>query len=76
MPVNLTPRLLSEKESAQYLSISSSHFRKLGLNAKWIGRRKMFDRHDLDAYVDELAYAEGSATNQNKDANSCDKVFG
>ena len=59
------PRLLGISETAEYLSISPKTIRnQLGLKApcpfpvrhKRYGRRILFDRHDLDEYVDRLGH--------------------
>ncbi len=49
-------RLLSVKEAAAYLGISPWTMRGLGWNGEIpevkIGRRRLFDRRDLDAFVE------------------------
>jgi excisionase family DNA binding protein len=54
----ITPRLLKVKDAATYLSASIWAVRKLHWERKvrgiFIGRRLLFDRADLDRYVDEL----------------------
>lgn len=59
------PRLLGVTEAARYLGISAKTIRnRLGPRAedpfpvrpKRIGRRVLFDRHELDAYADSLGH--------------------
>jgi predicted DNA-binding transcriptional regulator AlpA len=60
----VSPRLLNVEEAAKYLSISPKSIRnRLGPKApdpfpvkpKRIGKRVLFDIHDLDKYVDSLS---------------------
>ena len=50
------PALLSEANAAAYLGISATTLRKLGLPRRLLRSRKLYDRRDLDAFVDELPY--------------------
>jgi hypothetical protein len=65
MSGTIKPRLLSIEETANYLSIAPKTIRnRLGPKApdpfpvkpKRIGKRVLFDRRDLDRYIDELAH--------------------
>lgn len=49
------PRLMSVGYAAAYLSISSTTFRTLGIAEQRIGRRVLYDRKDIDQWVDRLA---------------------
>lgn len=52
------PRALSEPEAAAYVGVSLQSFRRgAGQMPKpfWIGRRKLWDRKQLDEAVDRLA---------------------
>ena len=53
-PTN-APRLLGVKEAAAYLSVSPWTMRSLGWNGEVpevkIGRRTLFDREDLDGFI-------------------------
>ncbi len=60
----INPRLLSVDQSAQYIGIAPKTLRsRLGPKAKnpfpvrpkKIGRRVLFDRKDLDTFIDQLA---------------------
>lgn len=50
------PALLGERDAAHYLGISASTLRTLGLSRRRLGARRLYDRRDLDAYVDGLPY--------------------
>ncbi len=51
------PALLSEKAAAFFLGgISETKLRELGLPRRKLGRRRLYDRRDLEAYVDSLPY--------------------
>ncbi len=47
-------RLLSADDAAEYLGIGVTTLRGLGIKTKPIGRRVMWDRMDLDRYVDRM----------------------
>ena len=48
------PRLLSEPLAAAYLSISETTLREHGPAPKRFGRRRLYDRRDLDQWADLL----------------------
>lgn len=49
------PRLMSAELAAAYVGISETTFRELApVTAKAIGRRRLFDRKDLDRWADAL----------------------
>ena len=48
------PRLLSEGDAADYLSVGSTTLRGLGLKARRVGRRVLYDIRDLDSWVDRM----------------------
>ncbi len=51
-------RLLTAKEAAEYISYSRSHIyillKSKEIKSFKIGKRRLFDIHDLDLYVDGL----------------------
>ena len=59
------PSLLGEHDAAKYLGISPSTLRKLNIPRRVLGARRLYDRRDLDAFVDELPY-EGEAENMDE----------
>lgn len=48
------PRLLSEPDAAEYLSVSRTTLRALEIRARRIGRRVLYDVRDLDRWVDRM----------------------
>lgn len=48
------PRLLSEPDAAEYLSLSQTTLRTLQIRVRRIGRRKLYDVHDLDRWADRM----------------------
>ena len=47
-------RLLSAEDAAEYLGIGVTMLRGLGIKTKALGRRVMWDRADLDRWVDRM----------------------
>lgn len=65
MSETIRPRLLSVEETARYLSLAPKTIRnRLGPKApdpfpvkpKRIGKRVLFDKKDLDRYIDQLPH--------------------
>ena len=57
----LEPRLVDVKSAAAYVGISASKLLNLvhegrAPNPRRIDRRRLWDRHDLDQFIDELDY--------------------
>jgi len=51
------PALLNERDACAFLGrISETKLRELGLPRRKLGRRRLYDRRDLEAYVDSLPY--------------------
>ncbi|MBB5714745.1 DNA-binding protein [Sphingomonas aerophila] len=48
-------RLLSAEDAAEYLGIGITMLRGLGIKTKPVGRRVMWDRLDLDRWVDRIS---------------------
>jgi hypothetical protein len=48
------PRLMSEELAARYLGLGATTLESLPIAAKRIGRRKLYDRRDLDRWADAL----------------------
>lgn len=68
----LLPGLLTESGAAAYLGISPSKLRELGLPRRQLGRRRLYDRRDLENYIDSLPY---EAEDEAKDEKQCDAAF-
>lgn len=62
------PRLLRIDEAARYLGVSATTVRKLVAPVK-LGARVLWDRRDLDAFVDSLRTVA-------PDASATDRAFG
>lgn len=71
-----TPRLLSSALAAGYLGISETHLRTLGLPRRVLGKRRLYDRYELDAFVDGLEFEDSEADQLKKDQKECDRLFG
>ncbi len=69
--IEFVPRLLPAPRAALYLGVSETTLRGLGIPRRVLGAKRLYDRHDLDAYADALAL-EGSG----EEANTCDGAFG
>ncbi len=52
----LLPALLTESGAATFLGISCSKLRELGLPRRELGRKRLYDRRDLENYIDSLPY--------------------
>ena len=48
------PRLLPEPEAARYLGISPTTLRTLKIPRRALGRRRLYDRLDLEAFAADL----------------------
>lgn len=66
----IAPRLLPTSSAAHYLGISPSKLRTLKIPRKQSGGNRLYDRHDLDMWADDLPYET------NESENTCDTVFG
>jgi len=64
------PRLLPAPSAAAYIGVSETKLRELGIRRRVLGGKRLFDRLDLDAYVDGLSFEGDEA------GNSCDSLFG
>ena len=57
MSESYQPALLGEKAAAFFLGgISDTKLRDLKIPRRCLGRRRLYDRRDLEAYVDSLPY--------------------
>ena len=60
---SFTPRLMPAPQAAHYIGVSESTLRDLPIPRKVLGRKRMYDRLELDAYVDNLTTEGESITN-------------
>ena len=62
------PLLLGERAAAEYLGISTAKLRELRLQGlvrrRRLGRRRLYDRRDLDLLADSLPYEEAEEQNE------------
>jgi hypothetical protein len=63
-------RLLGERAAAEYLGVSPTTLRGLGLPRRMLGARRLYDVADLEAFADALPYEGDSG------GNSCDAIWG
>ena len=58
MPVRLefVPRLLTADQAAYYLGISKTKLLSLELPRKVLGAKRLYERHDLDDFAEQLDY--------------------
>ena len=57
MSESYQPALLGEKAAAFFLGgISDTKLRDLKIPRRCLGRRRLYDRRDLEAFVDSLTY--------------------
>jgi hypothetical protein len=48
------PRLMGEDLAASYVSLSATTLREHGPAPKRFGKRRLYDRHDLDRWADRI----------------------
>ena len=53
---NYPPMLLQAGSAAFYLGVSKSTLLKLNIRRRELGSKRLYDRRDLEAYVDDLLY--------------------
>jgi hypothetical protein len=75
-PISLAfpPRLLAAPEAAQYIGVSVTTLRGLGLPRRILGGKRLYDRIELDAFASSLPI-EGE-DQESGGVNSCDAAFG
>lgn len=64
------PRLMPAPVAARYIGVSVTTLSILDLPRKELCSKRMYDKADLDAYVDTLPYEAGK-----EEENTCDAVF-
>lgn len=74
--LTFAPRLLASAKAAAYLGISETTLRTLGLPRRILGMRRLYDRHELDAFADRLEVEDSAADQLQKDQAECDRLFG
>ena len=69
------PRLMDEPQAAEYLSIGKTMLREHGPVPKRLGRRRLYDRHDLDRWADRLGGQPLDAGEQQAEAREVERRF-
>jgi hypothetical protein len=69
------PRLMSVQLAANYVGLGETAFEALELPAKRIGRRKLYDRHDLDRWADRLDGQPVEAGDEAAESTSVEAQF-
>lgn len=78
MPRNtdFVPRLMNADQAAHYVGLSPSKLRTKEIPCKVDGRNKLYERADLDAYVDGLPYAGYPEIEGDDPCGAADAAFG
>lgn len=74
--ISFQPRLMSAPEAARYLGLSETSLRGLGLPRRELGRRRLYDRYDLEAFANSLSYDAETLDTAGEDQDECDRLFG
>lgn len=74
--ISFQPRLMSAPEAARYLGLSETSLRGLGLPRRELGRRRLYDRYDLEAFANSLSYDADGIDAESEDQDECDRLFG
>lgn len=69
------PRLMDEPLAARYLSIGVTNLRENGPAPKRHGRRRLYDRNDLDRWADRLDGQPLDAKAQQEEAAEVERRF-
>ncbi|WP_411839262.1 DNA-binding protein [Paracoccus sp. ME4] len=70
------PRLLPAPDAARYIGISGNYLRTLGLLRRVLGKCRLHERYDLDAFVSSMEIEGGDVDTLEKDIGECGKLFG
>lgn len=69
------PRLMSEAQAAAYLSIGTTTLREKGPHPLELGRRRLWDRQDLDRWADRLGGQPLTVQEQSEEAADVSRRF-
>lgn len=69
------PRLMSEPLAAEYLSIGTTMLRERGPRPKRLGKRRLYDRVDLDRWADNLGGQPLNVAQQRTEAIDIERRF-
>ena len=74
--ISYQPRLMPAPEAARYIGVSETTLRGLGLPRRVLGKRRLYDRYDLEAFVNAMSYDAEDASAADGDRDECDRLFG
>lgn len=69
------PRLMSEADAAEFLSIGKTMLREYGPSPKALGRRRLYDRLDLERWADRLGEQPLDKQETEDEARSVEQRF-
>jgi hypothetical protein len=69
------PRLMCAKLAAAYVGLSETTLRERGPEAKGVGRRRLYDRIDLDRWADRLGGQPLGVAEQIAEAGEVERRF-
>lgn len=69
------PRLMAEPVAAAYISLSPSTLRTLRLRTRRVGRRVLYDRRDLDTWVDGMSGQPLDERQQEEESARIERMF-
>lgn len=76
MPLTYQPRLMPAPDAARYIGVSETTLRGLGLPRRVLGKKRLYDRYDLEAYVNDMRYDAEEADTEGGEREECDRLFG
>jgi hypothetical protein len=69
------PRLMGEDMAAAYVSLSATTLRERGPEPRRLGKRRLYDRNDLDRWADRLGGQPLIAVEQRQEAAEVERRF-
>ena len=69
------PRLMPETLAAAYIGLSPTRLQAIGPAARVIGKRRLYDRHDLDRWADRLDNQPMDARAEQEEAAEIERRF-
>ena len=69
------PRLMGVSLAAAYFGICPARFRMIGIRPMRIGRRVLWDRNDLDRFIDEMAGRPATARSAAASVKAMERRF-
>lgn len=69
------PRLMSEPMAADYVSVGVNTLREHGPAPKRLGRRRLYDRNDLDRWADHLGGQPLTVAQEREESSEVERRF-